>query len=28
VTGCAYADSTLLQAIRELGPMDQEMLSR
>jgi hypothetical protein len=28
VTGCPYADSTLLQAIRELGPMDQEMLSR
>ena len=26
VTGCAYADSTLLQAIRELGPMDQEVL--
>ena len=28
VTGCPYADSTLLQAIRELGPMDQEMLRR
>jgi Uncharacterized protein conserved in bacteria C-term(DUF2220) len=28
VTGCPYADSTLLQAIRELGPMDQEVLSR
>jgi hypothetical protein len=28
VTGCPYADSTLLQAIREFGPMDQEMLSR
>jgi hypothetical protein len=27
-TGCAYADATLLPAIRELGPMDQEMLSR
>jgi len=27
-TGCAYADSTLLPAIRELGPMDQEVLSR
>lgn len=28
VTGCPYADATLLQAIRELGPMDQEMLRR
>jgi hypothetical protein len=27
-TGCPYADSTLLQAIREFGPMDQEMLSQ
>jgi hypothetical protein len=26
-SGCAYADSVLLPAIRELGPMDQEMLS-
>jgi hypothetical protein len=26
-TGCAYADSVLLSAIREWGPMDQEMLS-
>jgi hypothetical protein len=26
VTGCEYADSVLLPAIREWGPMDQEML--